>query len=177
MQQTIVVPYLRATPLYQARRDLVLSSAESLALRVTVVESDNPTAPLLTLTGGLGGPAAQLTIWSCYDDHHRSWDYGRPRSSPLARDILWSAVGAPQAGCGSFDWYLSGGTLYSLPRRCGWAVHLIWDGGGSIDALFEGVLHVGIGFGPSAETNRALLPLLTDDDIPVHTDTDQPVLT
>ena len=60
--QRIVLPYLRG-PNHIPRRDLVLGGADSMALEVAIVEYDNPAAPALDLTGGIGGPTLSLFIW------------------------------------------------------------------------------------------------------------------
>ena len=168
MQQTYVVPYLRTSPLYDARRDLVAHSAESLHLRVTVIERDDPNAQLLIVTGGRGGPAAKLTIFTDYDPGCRCCDYGRP---PLRGATLWTGWGTPQVGLGSFDWELTAGTLYSLPPRCGWAAHLFWDDGTRADTLFQGIMHVRGSFGPSVAPEAGLV-LATSDSIPILTSSD-----
>lgn len=165
MQQTIVAPYLRSSPLYDARRDLVAHSAESLNLRVTVIERDDPSAQLLVLTGGLGGPAAQLVIHTDYDPGCRRCDYGRP---PQRGATLWTGWGEPQAGEGSFEWHIPAGVLYSLPPRCGWAAVLVWDEGTRVDTLFQGIMHVRGSFGPSAQPDAASM-LATSDSIPILT--------
>lgn len=165
MQQTVVVPYLRSSPLYDARRDLVAHSAESLWLRVTVIERDDPSAQLLLLTGGLGGPAAHLSIWADYDHGCRSCDYGRP---PVRGHTLWAGWGEPQTGLGSFDWHVPAGTLYSLPPRCGWAVQLAWDGGTKVDTLMQGIMHIGGVIGPVVSPESGLV-LATSDSIPIWT--------
>lgn len=167
MQQTITVPYLRSSPLYDARRDLVAHSAESLSLRVTVVERDDPNAQLLVLTGGLGGPAAQLSFWADYEPGcSRNCDYGRP---PYRGATLWTGWGTPQPGLGSFDWHVPAGTLYSLPRRCGWAVQLVWDAGAKVDMLMSGIVHIGGVFGPATGVEGAESIILTSDSDPLLT--------
>jgi hypothetical protein len=171
MQQTITAPYLRSSPLHDMRRDLVAYATDSLTLRVTVVESDNPAAQMLTLTDGIGGPAAQLVIWADYRPAANGWgsygcgcDYDRPLTA--GGSVLWSGMGAPQVGLGSFDFFLPSGTLQSFPWRCGWAVQLGWSGQKS-DLLFQGVLQIRSGaFGPPA-VPPVLQPLLTDTDIPI----------
>ena len=71
----MTVPYLRTSPVHIPRRDLVLGRADSLFLRVTVVDSDSVCAQGIDLSGGLGGPVLQMLVWP--DQHHRgAWDYG-----------------------------------------------------------------------------------------------------
>lgn len=186
MQQTIFAPYLRTSPVHIPRRDLVVSAADSLTLRVTVVESDDPNAQQVVITGGIGGPAAQLVIWldqawGGYSGWHWpswGWDYGRLAAPPGT--ILWSGIGTPQPGLGSFDWFLPPGTLANLPPRCGWGVQMGWDGNAKAETLMIGRLNVRGGmFGamtPPALPISGGQPLLTDDYIPVLTDGHVPVL-
>ena len=173
MQQTFVVPYLRSSPLYDARRDLVMHAAESLNLRATVIERDDPTAPLLVVTGGLGGPAAKLVIHADYVPG--CWrDYGRP---PVRGATLWSGWGEPQAGLGSFDWHIPAGALYSLPLRCGWAIQLVWDAGTKVDVLQHGMLHIMGTFGPSTDVDGVEEIILTSGSEPILTSGDDTITT
>ncbi|HEY2616152.1 MAG TPA: hypothetical protein VGI78_02330 [Acetobacteraceae bacterium] len=186
MQQTIFAPYLRTSPVHIPRRDLVLYSSDSLSLRVTVVESDNPAAAQLVLTGGIGGPVAQLVIWANYHlfagqygsygySYSYGWgyDYGRPPTPDGT--VLWSSAGVPQIGLGSFDFFIPADTLMSFPQRCSWGVQLNWTGQKS-DLLYHGTMniHGGARFGaitvPADEQY-----LLTDDYIPVLEDDNDPV--
>ena len=63
MQYSFVLPYLRSTPIHIPRRDLVVGGADSVLLEVGVVESDDPSAQAIVLTGGIGGPALRMTVW------------------------------------------------------------------------------------------------------------------
>jgi len=181
MQQTLIIPYLRSSPLYDARRDLVIHAAESLFLRVTVIEQDDPSAQLLVVTGGLGGPAAMLTIWADYDGGCRCCDYGRP---PARGSTLWSGWATPQPGLGSFDWHLDAGVFYSLPRRCGWAVQLVWDAGTNVDVLQQGRLHIMGTFGPASTISAGPgtgvdteSVILTSGGDPITTTSDETITT
>ena len=140
MQQTIVLPYMRTSPLHVPRRDLVMTGADSLTLRATIVESDNPTAQALVLTGGIGGPRARLVIHTdrAYPGH--GWDYGRPCMGPGT--VLWTADGVISTAVGSFDFFIPFGDIGALPRRCGWAMILSWDGDWKGETLAEGRLHI-----------------------------------
>lgn len=177
-QQVLILPYLRASPIHIPRRDLVLSASDSLTLRVTVVESDDPSALALELSGGIGGPMARLRVWGHAGWH---WDYGWPW--PGARMLL-SADGVISSVPGSFDFFLAAGALSCLPRRCGWSVHLTWDdssdgvevppgspillgGFQQSELLASGALHVRWTGGCATS---APVPLLTDDSFPVLTD-------
>jgi hypothetical protein len=178
MQQTITVPYLRSTPLHDQRRDLVAYATDSLTLRVTVIESDDPSAQMLVLTGGIGGPAAQLLIWADYRPDASRWgrygcgcDYDRPLTA--GGSVIWSGMGTPQPGLGSFDFFLPAGTLLSGPPRCGWAVQLAWDSTKS-DLLYAGALQIR-GGGRFGTIPPVVMPLLTDTSIPVLGDDTTPV--
>jgi hypothetical protein len=179
MQQTITIPYLRTTPLHEQRRDLVAYATDSLTLRVTVVESDSPSAQMLVLTGGLGGPAAQLLIWTDYRPTGNGWldggcgcDYDRPLTA--GGSVLWSGMGTPQPGLGSFDFFLPAGTLLSVPTRCGWAVQLAWNSTKS-DLLYAGTLQIR-GGGRFGTVPPFVMPMLTDTSQPVLEDDTTPVL-
>ena len=78
---SMTMPWLRTSPVHVPRRDLVLGIADSLWLRVTVVESDRPEALPIELTGGIGGPTLQMLVWpdTCY---RTTWDYGRAQPAP-----------------------------------------------------------------------------------------------
>ncbi len=157
--QTLVLPYNRAS-LHIPRRDLVLSAADSLGLRVTIVESDDPSALALDLTGGIGGPTCLLLVYP--DSPSCRWDYGAPRVSPGA--VLWAGLGVIDDAIGSFDIEFPPGTMAAWPRRCAWSVMLDWDGGGHAELIAEGYLHV-------RPTGQRLVPAVTLD-----TDADVPIL-
>ena len=184
MQQTIFVPYLRSSPVHIPRRDLVLSASDSLSLRVTVIESDDPSAQLLTITGGVGGPSARMVIWVDYGAKRRAWNYGasgwyrwyafdygwygaRPGS------MLYTADGTPQPGLGSFDFFVPFMTFGSFPPRCGWAIALAWDSGRKSELLSRGTLHIGR---PDQEM-AALTALFSDSWQPITTDADEQLFT
>ena len=137
--QRIVLPYLRG-PNHIPRRDLVLGGADSMALEVAIMEWDNPSAPALDLTGGIGGPVLTLFIWpaGCWP---RSWDYGAPCMTPGSP--LWSGDGTI-SGCGpgTFDIVFPRGTMATWPRRCEWSMQLTWDHDAQVSQLAWGNLHV-----------------------------------
>jgi len=134
---TMILPVAR-NPLHPPRRDLVVSSADCLSLRVTIVESDDPSAQALVLTGGIGGPVARLVVWA--EGPGTAWDYGRSAARVL--ETLWSGDGVLSDAIGSFDIHIPAATMANWPVRCGWAVHLDWSGGDSAEMLAEGYLHV-----------------------------------
>jgi hypothetical protein len=61
---TFYLPYQRQSAARIPRRDLMLGAADSLSLRVIIVETDHPSAQALQITGGVGGPALRFVIWS-----------------------------------------------------------------------------------------------------------------
>jgi hypothetical protein len=166
---SMTVPYLRASPVHIPRRDLVLAAADSLFLRVTVVDSDNPCAQAIEISGGIGGPSAQFTVWA--DAPGRYWrDYGWPL--PVTGQVMWNGIGATSDVLGAFDFTFPSGTMAAWPRRCGWCVQLNYDTQGA-EVLATGRLHVRYGGTPF------LLPatvLATDSAVPILTDTMEQVL-
>ncbi len=166
-QYTFIVPYRRTSPIQIPRRDLVLSATDSLALRVVIVESDNPDAEALELSGGIGGPACRLVIWR--DGPGDWWDYGAPATR--APEVLWSGVGVladQTASPGSFDITMDQATMSDWPRRCGFWLFLDWDGGLQSELLAHGRLHVTVTSGAPTVTaipivdDATLVPITTD---------------
>jgi hypothetical protein len=138
--QRIVLPYLRSSPIHIPRRDLVLGAADSMALEVAIVQYDNPSAPALDLTGGIGGPTLTLFIWPA-SWWPRSWDYGAPCMTPGSP--LWSGDGTISVcGPGMFDIVFPPGTMAAFPPRCGWSMQLGWDHSAQVSQLAWGNLHV-----------------------------------
>ena len=160
----MTVPYMRTSPVHIPHRDLVLGHADSLYLRVTVVDSDNPCAQGIELTGGIGGPTLQMLVWpdTCY---RASWDYGAPWIGP--RSVLWVGTGVISDAIGAFDIAFPTATMYSWPRRCAYALQLDWDGASGTSLLAEGHLHL------SRSVPRAAAQVA----VVMFTDTSQPVLT
>lgn len=160
--QTLILPYQRSSPVHIPQRDLVVSAADSISLRVTVVESDDPGADALVLTGGIGGPSCMLLVYPdyCWRSH---WDYGAPFVSPGVS--LWSGMGVISDAIGSFDIAIPAQTMGTWPRRCRWSVLLDWDGGDQAELLAEGFLHVR----PTGLRLLANQPLLTDGGTPILT--------
>jgi hypothetical protein len=162
--QILILPYLRASLVHIPRRDLVLSSADSLTLRVTVVESDDPSAQALYLTGGIGGPSVRLLIWS--EGGGRWWDYGAPTFCHR-RWMLWASAGVIADAAGSFDISIPVRAMARWPRRCGWAVQLDFDGDSQSQMLAWGDLHVAWSVPPVLLGD---IPILTDDGTPITDD-------
>jgi hypothetical protein len=162
--QTFILPVLRTSPVHIPRRDMVLASSDSLALRVTVVERDSPLAEALVLTGGMGGPALRMVVWNDRAGH--AWDYGAPQPRP--GDTLWSGAGViSTAYDGTFDVTIPAMAMSGWPRRCGYALALDWDTGADSEVLARGYLHIMPAPGgpvPVAEviTTNALDPITTD---------------
>lgn len=170
-QQTLVLPYLRTSPLHIPRRDVVLGGADCFALEVSIVESDNPSAMALDLTGGIGGPA--LTMLIAPDNWLRpSWDYGAPVIWPGI--VIWSGQGViSSTKLGTFDVHFPTGTMGQWPLRCIWTIQLDWNNSGDSQMLSYGRLHVM----PSVARVAAQSFLLTDPLPVVLTDDGTPVLT
>ena len=174
----ITVPYLRTSPVRMPRRDIVLGGSDSFYLRVFVVESDDPSAPPLAITGGLGGPSMQMVVWpetyyrGWWDYSAGWWDYGALLYRPPPP--IWAGQGTPVAGIGAFDFTFPSGTMMSWPRRSNWCVQLDYSNQGA-EILMAGKLHVSrMG---AAAFQVVTGGLLTDDRIPVHTDIDEQVYT
>ena len=159
----LVAPYIRTSMLHIPRRDMVLAAADSLFLRVVVVDTDTPCAQMLELSGGLGGTSAQLLVWS--DSAGFIEDYGM--LLPSRGQLLLNAPGKPLVGTGAFDWALASGTMQDWPPRCVWSMQIGYGTGGA-EVLLQGRIHVRP-FGMRFKGN--LVPLLTSDRIPVKTST------
>ena len=179
MQQTIVLPYMRNSATRLPRRDLVITGGDSLTLRATIVESDDPSAQTLVLTGGIGGPQARIVIYTDYV-HAGSgcgwdygwgpgWGYGGADRSPAS--ILWCGYGVISSARGSFDFFIPFGTIGALPRRCGWAMQLAWDSGRKSELLAKGTIHVS---GPMQDFSD-LFVWTTDTDQPITDDTGEQI--
>jgi hypothetical protein len=151
---TLILPYRRTTPYRIPKRDLAIGAADSLRVRISVVESDLPDAPALVITGGVGGPALRFMIWADWR-HGGGWgDYGR---GVLRRgDLLWSAQAAVNGG--AFDVTMPANQVDCWPRRCGFSAQLDWDGGTHSELLCQGALHILRGwYGAMPQ-----VPILTD---------------
>jgi hypothetical protein len=164
MQQTFVVPYLRSSPIHLPRRDLVLAASDSVLLAVSIIESDDPAAEALVISGGIGGPTLRMTVWP--DTQYWGNDYGM--WWPTLGCALWSGVGTvSDTEVGTFELLVPIATMVSWPRRCLYALQLDWDGNTRSETLAQGALHV-----RQAATNGSFapIPLLTDDGVPVLED-------
>lgn len=168
-QQQVFLPYLRGSPIHIPRRDLVVASSDSLTLLVTVVESDDPTAKRIDLTGGLGGPVARLCVWSLRGHGYAWWDYGAAWCD--SSRLIGSADGTISATePGSWDFFIPAGNIGGpnwMPPRCGWSFHLVFDDQQQSEMLAHGIMQIRWG----ARSMVPLVPLLTDDGTPVLTDT------
>ena len=162
----MTLPYMRTSPIHVPRRDLVLGRADSLALSVSVVESDDPSAEPIDLSGGIGGPVLQMLVWP--DQHYRgAWDYGAYWHWPQCpQTVLWVGTGVLSPARGAFDIAFPTATMAGWPRRCAYALQLDYDGGGGTDLLAEGRLQL------THSVPRTVNPviMLTDPAVPVLTD-------
>lgn len=177
---------MRTSPIQLPRRDLVLSASDSLALTVTVVERDHPSAQLLILGTDANGPSMQLLLWED-DDRPNVWcDYARPGSR--YGTMLYSAPGVPSTVSGSWDFDVPTGTFSGFPLRVGWGVLLIWNDGAKTELLSQGIAHImrpfvtGVPLSALPPVIPPIIPsegvhlagLLTDDNRPIWTsDTDE----
>jgi hypothetical protein len=136
---TIIVPYNRTSPIHIPTRDLVLAGSDSINLRVTIVESDDPSAQALVITGGANDPVCRLVVWHDPPFGAAWWDYGRPYCG--RPEVLWTGTGTQADAIGSFDIAIPAGTMMQWPLRCGWSVQLDY-GGDQAEMLARGSLHV-----------------------------------
>ena len=120
-QLAVTLPIDRVSPVRIPVRDLVLGGTDSLTLCVTVVECDNPDAPPIELTGGIGGPAVSLFVWP--------GGYGPGYGWGGCHDYGWGWHGGGVAGPGTALWSATGDDLRdmspesstSASRRAQWA--------------------------------------------------------
>jgi hypothetical protein len=168
MQETIVLPYMRNSATRLPRRDIVITAGDSLTLRASIVESDDPAARALVLTGGVGGPQARIVVFTDSPCPGYGWDYGRPVAAPGT--VLWVGYGVrSETALGSFDFFVPFETIGTLPGRCAWALQLAWDAGRKSEMLARGIMHVS---GPMQDSGQ-LTVWTTDDDQPITTDDDE----
>lgn len=164
---TIILPYDRRSLIHIPRRNIVLSSGDSITLRVTIIESDDPNAMLLEVSGGIGGPMVHLRVWA--PDSHggvSDWGYWCDYSRPFSAGgvSLLDVDGVISAAPGSFDFIVPAGTMAAWPRRCFWSISLNFDGGNKSEALADGTLQVRRSGVNPATTSIAIL---TDDGVPI----------
>jgi len=135
----MVVPYGRP-PNHIPRRDLVLGIADSLSLQVSVIETDDPSAEALLITGGIGGPALRMAVWPV-DYQVVSWDYGA--LWPQCGTPIWSGTGTISATlAGTFDVEMPVGTASSWPSRVAYGLQLDENSATTSTLLCTGILHV-----------------------------------
>ena len=138
MTQSIVLPYLRISPVRLPRRDLVLGGGDSLLLEVSVIESDHPNARALVTTGP-DAPVLTMTVSACGPSG--PWDYG---AAPCCTgNVLWTGEGTVSASTvGTYELRFPDDTMASWPRRCAWQIELDWNASGDTQMLSWGNLHV-----------------------------------
>lgn len=161
-QSAITLAYKRTSPIRIPRRDLFVSASDSVWLEVSIVESDTPSAQLLTLTGGIGGPTLRLALWP--DSIGYICDYGR--HIPAAANTIFACDGTISATkAGTFDLRIPINTMANFPHRCRYAMQLRWGSGGHSEVLASGIMNIAriaaIG------TIDVPLELLTDDGTPI----------
>jgi len=132
---TFVVPYIRSTPNYIPRRDLVISSVDSVFLSVLIVSSDDITASPLVLDPSIN---LRMNIWAAGPTF--VWDYGAPWTN-TCWPVFWSGLGAVNPDfAGTFDFVIPPGTFAAVPPRCVFSLQLEWDT--AVDVLARGTLNV-----------------------------------
>lgn len=161
---TLILPYRRASTIRVPKRDLVIGAADSLVVRVTIVETDDPSAQALEITGGIGGPSLRFFIWADWRSRADWTDYGL--GALRMGDMLWSGTGVVASAAGSFDVAFPANTVSGWPRRCGFSVQLDWDGGTSSELLCEGALHIQRGWHGTVP----FIPIDTDDGVNILLD-------
>jgi hypothetical protein len=136
----ITLPLTNVSPLYIPRRDLVLSSADSLTLAVTVLTTDDTDAAAIHVVED--GWALRMAVWRDASGAHSwwGWDYGHPCFDK--RELLWTGDGVPTAVFGQFSILIPPATMHDWPRRCGFSIALTSFDGGEIDTLCRGTLQV-----------------------------------
>ena len=136
----ITLPLTNVSPLYIPRRDLVLSSADSLTLAVTVLTTDDTDAAAIHVIAD--GWALRMAVWRDAGGAHSwwGWDYGHPCFD--THDLLWTGDGVPTAVPGQFAILIPPATMHDWPRRCGFSIALTSFDGGEIDTLCRGTLQV-----------------------------------
>lgn len=150
---TIVLAYHRPV-LHIPRRDLVAARSDSLVLTFTIVQSDDPSAPVLFLTGGVGGPSLRMIVRRPAPGN--TWDYGLTASAWGTLGAIEGTISASYAG--SFDVVLASSAMSAWPSRCYYEIQLNNAGHGTSQILAHGMLHLS---GGTAVT-FAEIPLLTD---------------
>jgi len=82
------------------------------------------------------GPAMQLVLWDDADYGYAWGDYQRAWTPGLT---LRSTPGTPGSAAGSWDFHIPTGTFKDFPRRCGWAILLLWNNGAKSSVLAQGI--------------------------------------
>jgi hypothetical protein len=165
-QFALTLPLDRVSPVRVPTRDMALGGTDSLTLTVTVVESDDPDAPPIELSGGIGGPTVSLFVWpACYGPGYgwggcHDYGWGWPGGAGIGGvagpgTTLWTGVGTiSDMAAGQFEIRIPAGAMGGWPRRCRWAMFLDTDAGGEAQLLAEGHLHV------RPMVSRAIAPLI-----------------
>jgi len=150
----ITLPVQRHSPLYIPRRDLVLAASDSLSLLVTLVESDDPSAPPATLPGA----SATMTVWhDPWPGWGGSWDYSR---CWCPGGVLWAASEPVTTPGSVVEFFLPLGALSGLPLRTLWALEVGFSGTSTM--VSQGRLHLTSSM-VSATGADVGTPLILDD--------------
>jgi len=133
----ISVPFHGISPNWIHRRDFVSSNGDSLSLRMTLKESDDPDAAAANLTG-LTVPGFRLTVWQ--DSSGGAWDYGGVQSGPGTTLAQLEGI-VSSLYPGTVDFVLGLGGMASWPNRCGFAIDIVHNDSLQ-DRLAEGILRL-----------------------------------
>ena len=138
----LTVPLQRRSPLYIPRRNLALAATDSLSLMVTLVKSDDPSAPPAVLPGA----AVTMTVWAdpwpCYWGswgYGCGWDYGRG----AVGGVLWSGIaglGLSSSAPGVAKFFMPIATMVGWPLRSIWQLGVLFSGTSKI--ISTGRLHI-----------------------------------
>ena len=135
--QTIVLPYLRSSPICIPRRDIALAGTDNLALQIVVVESDDPSASPVVI-GAPDGPTLNVKFWvGPWQRSWWTWDYGLPPF--CVPSLLCSIDGIPTVGFdGTWDVAVPIGTFQDYPAHIKWGVFMNFGTGTGSEMLASG---------------------------------------
>jgi hypothetical protein len=134
----LTLPWHNSTPLHTPPRNLVADASDSLAMSVTLVYDDTPSAPPADLITGPTFPIFTLTITYARDRY--AWDYGRAAS--MIGSVLWTGTGVIDTTLpGTVNFTVPIGTMQGWPERCGWTLRVAHDATRQ-DTLSTGFLHL-----------------------------------
>jgi hypothetical protein len=164
---TLVIPVLRTSPIRIPRRDFVVTAADATTLTLQLVESDDPSALPIEVSGGIGGPLPSLFVWPPQraaggPGWGAGWDYGWGYFPGAPATPLWqgdfSLVDAPSATYAiGFPPGPMPGSYW--PLRCPWSLLLTSGHGDQSVTLAWGVINIM----PGVRRNYAPTAIITTD--------------